>query len=93
MLTIERGRRGFAALPQLARIGVAVLALGGLADVMAHLEAVDHAAHLHEHTAAQISAHLVAFVGMVLILVGVVHDGVRRTSLGRRRRGTSKGDA
>lgn len=91
MLTIERGRRELAGLPVLVRIGLAVLALGGLADIVAHLEAVDHTAHLHEHTAAQVTAHLVGFVGMVLILAGVVAYGVRQTRLDRSRRGTSKG--
>ena len=55
------------------------MAFGGLADVMAHLEAgVVEAGAAHAHTSTEAAAHLTGFVGMVLILVGVVMDGVRR---------------
>ena len=54
------------------------MALGGLADVAAHLEAAGHIEHLHEHTASELSAHLLGFVGMVVVLLGVVLDGLRR---------------
>jgi len=82
MLTLERARREALSLPLLTRIGFVILAAGGLADVAAHLEAAGHVGHLDEHTAGELSAHLVAFVGMVVILLGVVVDGARRT-LGR----------
>jgi hypothetical protein len=69
----------FVSLPLLTRIGLVILILGGLADVAAHLEAAGHAEHFHEHTTSELSAHLIGFVGMVVILLGVVLDGVRRT--------------
>ena len=78
MLTLERVRTELFSLPLLARVGLVILVLGGLADVVAHLEAVDHPGHGHEHAASELSAHLIGFVGMVVILLGVVVDGVRR---------------
>lgn len=83
MLVIERLRSEVRSFPLLTRIGVAILVLGGLADVVAHLEAAGHADHLHDHTASELAAHLIVFVGMVVILLGVVLDGVRRTHRGQ----------
>jgi hypothetical protein len=52
------------------------MVLGLAADLLAHLDpALDH-----DHgamTGPQLSAHLVVFVGMTLVLIGVVVDGVR----------------
>ena len=79
MLTIERVRNDLRRLPLLAKGGVAGLVFAGLADVIAHLEASGHVGHLHEHTSAEYSAHLAGFVSMVLIYLGVVLDGVRRS--------------
>lgn len=93
MLTLERVRTDLSGLPLLTRVGLVVLVLGGFADVVAHLEASIHVGHLHEHTSAEITAHLVAFMGMVLVLLGVVVDGVRRTRLDRKSESTSKGVA
>lgn len=68
-------------LPIGSQIGLAVMVLGLAADLIAHLDpALDH-----DHggtTGPQLSAHLVVFVGMALVLIGVVVDGVRP---GRRR--------
>ena len=63
-------------LPTGSQIGLAVMVLGFAADLLAHLDpALDHA---HGGaTGPQLSAHLVVFVGMALVLVGVVVDGVR----------------
>jgi hypothetical protein len=84
MLTIERIRREALAMPALSRVGIVGLGLSGLADVIAHLEAsVEHVGHLHAHTPAEAMAHLGAFVSMVLIYVGVVIDGARRTRADR----------
>jgi hypothetical protein len=85
MLALERVRQGFFALPLLTRIGLVILVVGGLADVAAHLEAAGHTEHVHEHTTSELSAHLIGFVGMVVILFGVVLDGVRRTYHSRLR--------
>lgn len=63
-------------LPIGSQIGLAVMVLGLAADLLAHLDpALDH-----DHgamTGPQVSAHLVVFIGMALVLAGVVVDGVR----------------
>lgn len=63
-------------LPMGSQIGLAVMVLGFAADLVAHLDpALDHA---HGGmTGPQLSAHLVVFMGMALVLIGVVVDGVR----------------
>jgi hypothetical protein len=75
-------------LPLGSKIGFAVMGLGIAADLVAHLDpALDH-----QHggvTGPELSAHLVVFLGMALVLIGVVVDGVRS---GRRSgASTSKG--
>jgi hypothetical protein len=84
MLTIERLRREAHALPVLTKVGIVALAFAGLLDLVAHLEATEHIGHLHQHTSAEASAHLAAFVSMVLIYLGVVLDGARRARSRRR---------
>ena len=103
MLTIEADRqrarhartgRGFGSLPLLVRIGLVALVLGGIADVVAHFGVgvgAPNAGHSAGHTADEIAAHLQVFVGMVLILLGVVADGVRQTRLGPRASNSRKG--
>jgi hypothetical protein len=83
MLTLERARTELRSLPLLVHLGLAILLIGGLADVTAHLEVTGHTGHGREHTASELSAHLIGFVGMVVILLGVVVDGARRAYLGR----------
>ena len=62
-------------LPIGSQIGFVVMVLGFTADLVAHLDpALDH-----DHgamTGPQLSAHLVVFVGMALVLIGVVVDGI-----------------
>ena len=63
-------------IPLGSKIGLAVMVLGIAADLVAHLDP----ALGHDHggmTGPQLSAHLVVFVGMTLVLLGVVIDGVR----------------
>ena len=105
MLTIEADRRGgqrdagelrgLGALPLLVRIGLVVLVLGGVADVAAHLAAAGQAGHAAGHSAGhtpdELAAHLQLFVGMVLILLGVVVDGVRQARLDPRASSSRKG--
>lgn len=81
MLTVERAHAELLNLPLLTRVGLVILVVGGLADVAAHLQAAGHVDHLHEHTATagELSAHLIGFVGMVVILLGVVLDGIQRS--------------
>jgi hypothetical protein len=93
MLSIDRIRPQLAALPLLVRIGLAVMAFAGLGDIVVHLEATDHVGHLHEHTSAELQAHLAGFVGMVTVFVGVVADGVRQQRLRKLAGANDKGVA
>jgi hypothetical protein len=69
---------GGLSVPLLAKAGAAVIAAGLLVDLGAHT--VFHSGHdelmgafpLGEHL-----AHLVVVVGMVLVLAGIVADGIR----------------
>jgi len=73
---IERVSETAQQLPLGSKIGFAVMVLGIAADVVAHLNpASDH--HHGGVTGPELSAHLVVFVGMALVLIGVVVDGVR----------------
>jgi hypothetical protein len=90
MLTLQSLARELLRVPRLTLIGVAILILGGIADVTAHVTAIEHAGHLHEHTGPEAAAHLIGFVGMVVTLLGVLLEGVRQSISGRRA-GTTKG--
>lgn len=79
MLTIERTSRTLRGFPPLALAGLAVLAIGGAADVAAHVMAAGHAGHGDAHTAGESAAHAIVLAGMVLVFLGVVFDGVRQT--------------
>ena len=76
MLTLEALARDLRSLPILARLGIVLLLGGGVTDVLAHLWTAG-AEHGHEFTSAEVWAHGVVFVGMVVVLIGVVLDGVR----------------
>ena len=84
MLAIERIRTEPRGVPGLTKFGVVALGFAGLLDLIAHLEANEHVGHLHQHTSAEASAHLAAFVSMVLIYLGVVLDGARQQRARRR---------
>ena len=73
---IERVSETAHQLPLGSKLGFAVMVLGIAADLVVHLDpAIDHQ---HEGvTGPELSAHLVVFVGMALVLIGVVVDGVR----------------
>ena len=81
---IERVSESAHQLPLGSKIGFVVMVLGIAADVVAHLDpAVD--GHHGGATGPELSAHLIVFAGMALVLIGVVIDGVRsgRRSGGR----------
>jgi hypothetical protein len=81
---IERVSETARELPLGSKVGFAVMVLGIAADVFAHLDpALDH--HHGGATGPELSAHLIVFVGMALVLIGVVVDGGRslRRSTGR----------
>ena len=71
------------ALPLVIRLGLVVMLFGGLADLVTHLSFAD-AAEAGGHTSAQLSAHAIAFAGMVLVFTGVVWDGVRQSMVRHR---------
>ena len=76
LAVIERVPETAHQLPLGSKLGFAVMVLGIAADLVAHLDpALDH--HHGGATGPELSAHLVVFVGMALVLVGVVIDGVR----------------
>jgi hypothetical protein len=82
---IERVSETAHQLPLGSKIGFAVMVLGIAADLVAHMDpALDH--HHGGVTGPELSAHLVVFVGMALVLIGVVIDGVRS---GRRTGGNA----
>ena len=80
MLALER--IPVRALPLVIRFGLVVIAFGGFADLVTHLSFAD-AAGPGGHTPAQLSAHAIAFAGMVLVFAGVVIDGVRQAMVRR----------
>jgi hypothetical protein len=76
MALMRRILREFARVPLWSKLGLGVIAIGLSADLFAHLSAVGE----HDHggaTGPELSAHLVVFIGMALVLVGVVLDGLR----------------
>jgi hypothetical protein len=85
LAVIDRVSQTADQLPFGSKIGFAVMVAGFAADLVAHLDpALDHS---HGGaTGPQLSAHLVVFVGMALVLIGVVIDGVRS---GRRSGGNA----
>jgi hypothetical protein len=85
---IDRASETAHRLPLGSKIGLAVMVLGIAADLVAHMDPA--LGHDHGGTSgSQLSAHLVVFVGMALVLIGVVVDGVRsgRRSGGRATQG------
>ena|ERR1700693_4615901 len=65
-------------VPRLTKAGAATILIGLLADVVEHTLVP----HLHDAAVAgfpvgEQAAHLVVFIGMVLVLVGIVVDGAR----------------
>ena len=76
VVVTERAAEIAQQLPLGSKIGLFVMALGIGADLLAHLSP----GLAHDHgttTGAELSAHLVVFVGMALVLIGVLIDGVR----------------
>ena len=73
---IERVSETAHQLPIGSKIAFAVVVLGIAADLVAHLDpALEH--HHGGATGPELSAHLIVFVGMALVLIGVVVGGVR----------------
>jgi len=83
MLIIERLRRDAKAVPLVVRVGVVALVLSGLADIVLHAVTPEVVGAVDHHTPAELAAHFAGFVSMVVILLGVVIDGARRSSTRR----------
>jgi len=83
MLIIERLWRDAKAVPPVVRIGVIALIASGQADIVLHAVTPEVTGH-DVHTPLELAAHVAGLVSMVVILVGVVTDGARRTSYRRR---------
>jgi hypothetical protein len=74
MFAIQR-LRALRRLPVAVLIGLAVMAVGGVLDVVIHLGPAEH--HVHQGVVSEHVAHLVGIAGMTLVLAGVVIHGVR----------------
>ena len=91
MFIIERLWRDAKAVPLVVQVGVVALVLSGAADIVLHVITPEVAGH-DVHTPPELAAHFAGMVSMVVILLGVVLDGARRTSYRRQEGGTqSKG--
>jgi len=91
MFIIERLWRDAKAVPLVVQVGVVALVLSGAADIVLHAITPEVAGH-DVHTPPELAAHFAGMVSMVVILLGVVLDGARRTSYRRPEGGTqSKG--
>jgi len=91
MFIIERLWRDAKAVPLVVQVGVVALVLSGAADIVLHAITPEVAGH-DVHTPPELAAHFAGMVSMVVILLGVVLDGARRTSYRRQESGTqSKG--
>lgn len=71
-------RSGGLAVPPLTKLGAAAILVGLLADLVEHtLVPHAHDAVLAGFPVGEHAAHLVVLIGMVLVLAGIVADGVR----------------
>ena len=72
-------RRDDRSLPGTTKLGLTVMAFGLLFDVVEH-GFIDHAGEpaVGAFPVAEHAAHLIVLIGMVLVLVGIVADGMRR---------------
>jgi len=91
MFILERLWRDAKAAPLVVQIGVVALVLSGAADIVLHAINPEIAGH-DVHTPPELAAHFAGMVSMVVVLLGVVLDGARKTSYRRQMSGTeSKG--
>lgn len=78
-------------VPRLTKAGASTMLIGLLADVVEHTVVP----HLHDALIAgfplgEHAAHLVVFVGMALVLAGVVADGARPRGRQDRQEGSPR---
>ncbi len=87
MLMIERIVTEVRRLPSLVKVGLVALGLSAFADLIGHVEAgavIEAIGNVHAFNPAETTAHVAVLVSMVLVLAGVVVDGVRRARARRR---------
>ena len=70
-------------VPALAKLGAAVIAFGLLGDLVEHSLGAAARAASDGFAAGEHVAHLVVLIGMVLVLAGVIADGVRHSGRSR----------
>ena len=88
MLVIEAARRVVSdvrRMPRVVHLGLLVAIVGFALDVVIHLSPAPHHHHVGFRPEEHI-AHLTGLVAMVLILAGVVSDGIVRRRARRRHR-------
>ena len=77
-------------IPGTSKLGAVVIAFGILFDVVEHdLSHVDEA-RIGAFPIAEHLAHFVVLLGMVLVLVGIVADGIQQERRRRRQEGVSR---
>jgi hypothetical protein len=70
-------------VPALAKLGAATIAFGLLADLVEHSMGAAARAGTTGPGAGEHAVHLVVLIGMVLVLAGVIADGVRHNGRSR----------
>ena len=91
MTAVATETRARPAVPPLATLGGIAMAAGLVLDLVEHTLVP----HLHDAVVAGFPvgehvAHLVVFVGMVLVLVGIVVDGTRTARRLARQEGSTR---
>ena len=78
-------------VPGTTKLGAVVIAFGLLADVVEH-DVVVHTgeARIGAFALGEHLAHLIVLVGMVLVLVGIVADGIRSNRRHPRQEGVPR---
>jgi hypothetical protein len=77
-------------IPGLSKLGAVVIAFGLLFDLVEHDLSHVGEPRIGAFPVAEHLAHLVVLVGMVLVLVGIVADGIRQERRRRRPEGVSR---
>jgi hypothetical protein len=77
-------------IPGLSKLGAAVIAFGVLFDLVEHDLSHVGEAHIGAFPIAEHLAHFVVLLGMVLVLAGIVADGVQLERRRRRQEGASR---
>jgi hypothetical protein len=78
-------------IPRSTKVGIVTIVAGLAADLAEHgLVSHAHDALVEGFPVGEHAAHLLVLVGMVLVLVGIVADGVRSAGRSSRPEGSSR---